>query len=263
MVLQPCINTRPCHRVAPGLLAAKHASPERAEFPILHANKPKLSLVIRACIFDLDGVIVDTAHYHYLAWKRLAHEFGYALTEADNERLKGVSRMQSLDIVLALAGTSVDDQERPMLAQKKNLWFNQYLNEMKPDEVFPGVLSLIRALKNTGILVGLASSSKNAQTVLQLLHLQDEFDTIIDGNMIIHTKPHPEIFLLAAEKLGVDAADCLVVEDAEAGVEAALAAGMKCIGIGSHDTLHRANIVFPRTSDITLSTLAELASTSD
>lgn len=219
--------------------------------------------MIKACIFDLDGVIVDTARYHYLAWKRLAHELGYELTEADNERLKGVSRMQSLDIVLSLAGASANDQERQMLAQKKNLWFNQYLEEMKPDEIFSGVLPLIRTLKKAGLAVGLASSSKNAQTVLRLLHLQDEFDAIIDGNMILYTKPHPEIFLAAAEKLGVKPGDCVVVEDAEAGVEAALAAGMKSIGIGSADNLYRANIVFPKTSDITLSTLDGLAPASD
>lgn len=218
--------------------------------------------MIKACIFDLDGVIVDTAHYHYLAWKRLAGELGYALTEADNEQLKGVSRTQSLNVVLRLAGTLLDVRERAILAERKNEWFNEYLREMKPEEIFPGVLSLISTLKQEGLLVGLASSSKNAQTVLRLLHLQDEFDAIVDGNMIRHTKPDPEIFLLAAAKLGVEPAACVVVEDAEAGVAAALAAGMKCIGIGSRETLRDAHIVFPKTSDIKLSTLSELASDS-
>lgn len=128
--------------------------------------------MIRACIFDLDGVIVDTAHYHYLAWKRLAHELGYDLTEADNERLKGVSRIQSLEIVLELAGISLNADHRTILANKKNVWFNEYVAQMTPEEIFPGVLPLIRSLKADGMKVGLASSSKNARTVLQLLQIE-------------------------------------------------------------------------------------------
>lgn len=214
--------------------------------------------MIRACIFDLDGVIVDTAHYHYLAWKRLANELGYDLSEADNERLKGVSRMDSLNIVLELAGISLNADHRVMLANKKNGWFNEYVSQMTPEEIFPGVLALIRSIKTANIKVGLASSSKNARTVLRLLQIEDEFDAIVDGNMITRTKPDPEIFLMTAARLGVKSSDCLVIEDAEAGVEAALAAGMKCIGIGSPQLLHRANRVFAKTSDIQLSTLREL-----
>jgi hypothetical protein len=169
MVLRPCTDS--CHprRVAPALMRERGRH-EMADFYILHADRPTHSLVIQACIFDLDGVIVDTAHYHYLAWKRLAHELGYELTESDNERLKGVSRMQSLDIVLSLAGASLGDPERQILAEKKNRWFNEYLGEMKPDEIFPRVLPLIHTLKKAGLKVGLASSSKNARTVLRLLH---------------------------------------------------------------------------------------------
>ena len=219
--------------------------------------------VIKACIFDLDGVIVDTAHYHYLAWKRLADELGHHLTEEENERLKGVSRMQSLDIVLQLAGISLNTAHREILANKKNSWFNEYVQQMTPQEIFPGVHKLIESLKSQGVKVGLASSSKNARTVVQLLGIQHEFDTIVDGNMIHNTKPDPEIFLMTARNLGVAPADCVVIEDAEAGVEAARIAGMKCIGIGSADVLQKANMVFTNTSDIKLSTFKELETVND
>lgn len=214
--------------------------------------------MVKACIFDLDGVIVDTAHYHYLSWKRLAHELGYILTESDNERLKGVSRMQSLDIVLELAGVTLSEEHKEILAKKKNGWFNEYVEQMVPSEIFPGVQELITAIKQDGLRVGLASSSKNARTVLQRLKLEHVFDTVVDGNMIRHTKPHPEIFLTTARQLGVAAAECLVVEDAEAGVAAARAAGMKCIGIGSPALLGQADRVFARTADIDVSTIRKL-----
>lgn len=214
--------------------------------------------VIKACIFDLDGVIVDTAHYHFLAWKRLANEIGIDLTEDDNEKLKGVSRMRSLDIILELGGVTLAEHEKEKLANKKNSWFVDYVERMAPEEIFPGVKSLLQQLRAKGYKVGLASSSKNARTVIQLLKIQNEFDAVVDGTMITHSKPHPEIFLLAAEKLGIPPADCLVFEDAEAGVEAALAAGMKCVGIGSKDQLGKANIVLPATGQFQLASLAEL-----
>ena len=206
----------------------------------------------------MDGVIVDTAHYHYLAWKRLANELGYDLTEKENEQLKGVSRMRSLEIILEQAGVSLNQEHKEMLAAKKNAWFNDYVQQMQPEEIFPGVRSLIREMRSHGIKVGLASSSRNAKTVIRLLEIQHEFDAIVDGTMIIHTKPDPEIFLKAAKKMSVDPAHTIVFEDAEAGVEAALAAGMKCIGIGSGETLNKANLVFPKTSDVNMSTLRQL-----
>jgi len=214
--------------------------------------------VIKACIFDLDGVIVDTAHYHYLAWKRLAKELGFDLTEQQNEQLKGVSRMHSLDIILSLCGISLSLHEKENLANKKNSWFVDYLERMAPEEIFPGVKQLLHVLRSKGIKVGLASSSKNAKTVIQLLHIQNEFDTVVDGTMITHSKPHPEIFLLAAERLGVAPKDCVVFEDAEAGVEAALAAGMKCVGVGSAQQLGKADKVISKTGEFSLSSLQEL-----
>lgn len=214
--------------------------------------------MIRACIFDLDGVIVDTAHYHFLAWKRLASELGFELTPNHNERLKGVSRMQSLDIVLELGGVTASEYDKERMANKKNAWFNDYVERMMPEEIFPGVKQLIRDLKKSGIKVGLASSSKNAKTVIQLLHIQDEFDAIVDGTMIKHSKPHPEIFLLTAQKLGVSPEECVVFEDAEAGVEAALAAGMKCVGIGNEEQLNRAHEVVAKTADFKIAELINL-----
>jgi beta-phosphoglucomutase len=213
--------------------------------------------VIKACIFDLDGVIVDTAHYHFLAWKQLADELGIAFTEHDNERLKGVSRMRSMDILLELGGISLSPREKERLANKKNSWFVDYIERMIPEEIFPGVKPLLVGLRARGIKVGLASSSKNAQTVIQVLHIQHEFDAVVDGTMVTHSKPNPEIFLLAAQRLGVAPKDCLVFEDAEAGVEAALAAGMKCIGIGSDEQLSKANRVFKTTSQFTIEMVHE------
>lgn len=214
--------------------------------------------VINGCIFDLDGVIVDTAHYHFLAWKRLASGLGYQLTQHDNEQLKGVSRMKSLEIVLNLAGVSKSAEEMEHLANKKNAWFREYIEQMMPDEIYPGVRPLIRQLRGAGIRVGLASSSKNARQVIRLLAIENEFDAIVDGNMIRHTKPHPEIFLKTADMLGVAPENCVVIEDAEAGIEAAVAAGMKCIGIGASALLAKADAVFPKTADVNLSTLIDL-----
>jgi len=211
--------------------------------------------LIKACIFDLDGVIVDTARYHYLAWKRLAEELGVPFNEADNERLKGVSRMQSLDIILELGGITLSQYEKEKLANKKNTWFVDYVERMVPDEIYPGVKQLLQNLRAKGIKVGLASSSKNAQTVIQLLHIKNDFDAVVDGTMVTHSKPDPEIFLLAAQKLQVNPADCLVFEDAEAGVEAAIAAGMRCVGIGSPAQLSKANKVLAKTGSFEVAML--------
>lgn len=199
--------------------------------------------MIKACIFDLDGVLVDTAHYHFLAWKRLAKEFDYELTEEINEELKGVSRMKSLEIVLKHANVSLENQKKELLADRKNGWFTEYVHNMNPNELYPGVRELFSRLRRDNIKFALASSSKNAQTIIEILGIQNEFEAVVDGTMIVHSKPDPEIFLLAASKLNVSPADCVVFEDAEAGVEAALAAGMKCVGIGNPVKLKEANRV--------------------
>lgn len=210
---------------------------------------------MKACIFDLDGVIVDTAKYHFVAWKKLAEELGVSLTEDDNERLKGVSRMESLNIILSLGGLDVDDSEKIRLADKKNAWFVNYINEMKKEEIFPGVISLLQSLREKKTKIALASSSKNAKTVIDKLEIRDWFEVIVDGTMITHSKPDPEIFLLAAERLGLEPKDCIVVEDAEAGVEAAKSAGMKCIGIGSVAQLGKADVVVNQIQELNTETL--------
>jgi beta-phosphoglucomutase len=212
----------------------------------------------KAVIFDLDGVIIDTAHYHYIAWKRLASEFGVTLTPAHNELLKGVSRMRSLEIILSLGNIELPVEQREQLADKKNTWFVEYIESIRPEEIFPGVVDLIKSLRVKHIKVGLASSSKNAPRVIELLGIASLFDTLIDGTMIVHTKPDPEIFLLAAHKLGINPSDCLVFEDAEAGVEAALSAGMKCVGVGSKDQLGKANLIIKSTGDFNIQNLNSL-----
>lgn len=214
--------------------------------------------MIRAAIFDLDGVIVDTAHYHYIAWKRLASEFGITLTPLHNELLKGVSRVRSLEIILSLGNVELSEAQKAQLADKKNKWFVEYIESIRPEEIFPGVKEILQQLRKKKIKIGLASSSKNAPRVIELLGIGLEFDTLVDGTMITHTKPDPEIFLLAAHKLGIDPADCVVFEDAEAGVEAALAAGMKCVGVGSPEHLGKANKVVARTGDFKIEWLNDL-----
>ena len=222
------------------------------QLPTVNEQRDKM---IKACIFDLDGVIVDTAHYHFVAWQRLAKELGITFTEKENERLKGVSRMRSLEIILEIGGIELSEEEKEKLALRKNGWFVEYINAIKPEEVFSGVPELLQSIRSKGIKVGLASSSKNADTVLRLLGIGNMFDAIVDGTMIVNTKPNPEIFLLAARKLGVVPSDCVVFEDAEAGVEAAIAAGMKCVGVGLPGQLSTANEVVRNTADFQLADL--------
>ncbi|WP_321278941.1 beta-phosphoglucomutase [Marinifilum fragile] len=200
---------------------------------------------ISACIFDLDGVVVDTAKYHYIAWKSLANELGFDFTEEDNERLKGVSRMRSLDILLEIGGVELDEKTKLELADKKNKNYVEYILKMTPDEILPGVKDFFNELKAKGIKIALGSASKNAMTILNQLELADYFDAVVDGTHVSNAKPDPEVFLKGAELLGVSPSECIVFEDAEAGVEAAINGNMKCVGIGSPDVLGKANIVVP------------------
>lgn len=214
--------------------------------------------MLQAVIFDLDGVIVDTAHYHFVAWQRLAKELGISFTEKDNERLKGVSRMRSLEIILEIGGVTLSEEKKEELATKKNSWFVDYIEAIKPDEVFPGVPHMLQQLRKQNYKVALASSSKNAETVLRLLQISDLFDVMVDGTMITHSKPDPEIFLLAAKKLNIPPQHCVVFEDAEAGVEAALAAGMKCVGVGSTEQLGKADFIVAKTAEFDLVKISSL-----
>ncbi len=200
---------------------------------------------ISACIFDLDGVIVDTAKYHYLAWKRLAQELGFEFLEEHNERLKGVSRMTSLDIMLEVGGLSFSQSEKEVMAARKNEWYLEYIYKMTPEEILPGVVDFLVMLRSKGIKISLGSASKNAMLILERVQLQSYFDAVIDGNKALRAKPDPQVFLLAAEELGQEPSSCVVFEDAAAGIEAAKAAGMMCVGIGSPDVLGKADRIVP------------------
>ncbi len=213
---------------------------------------------IKGCIFDLDGVIVDTAKYHYLAWKRLANELGFDFTEQDNERLKGVSRMTSLDILLEIGKTELTEERKIELATKKNEWYREFILKMEPDEILPGALDLLKELKEKKIGVALGSASKNAPTILEKVKLTEYFDAVVDGNMVAKAKPDPSVFLQGADLLGVKKEECIVFEDAEAGIEAAINGGMRNIGIGSPDVLVKADIVLPGLDGLNLNKLKSL-----
>lgn len=197
----------------------------------------------RAALFDLDGVIVDTAKYHYLAWKRLANELGFDFTEEYNERLKGVSRMRSLEILLEIGGLDLDEEVKMALAERKNNWYVEYIKEMDESELLPGARECLVRLRAKGVKAALGSASKNTPTILNRLRIVNLFDAIIDGNKVSKAKPDPEIFLLAAQELGVNPGDCVVFEDAEAGLQAAKTAGMYAVGIGKADVLKSADYV--------------------
>lgn len=213
---------------------------------------------IQACIFDLDGVIVDTAKYHYQAWRRLAHELGFEFTEEQNERLKGVSRMRSLDILLEIGHKQGSPQEKETLASKKNRWYVELISTMTPSEILPGSIAFLQSLRAAGMKIGLGSASKNAMAILKNIALDHFFDAIVDGNIVSKAKPDPEIFLKAASLLKVEPIHCVVFEDALAGIEAAKNGGMHCIGVGSPLTLKIADHVIPSLNDITLEQLRAL-----
>jgi len=213
---------------------------------------------LKACIFDLDGVIVDTAKYHYLAWKKLAVMLNIQFSREDNERLKGVSRMASLDIILEIGKMSPDYKKREEYAALKNEWYLDYIRRMTPDEILPGSLELISELKNAGIKVALGSASRNTPLILERLGIGKLFDAVADGNVVSKAKPDPEVFIEAAKMVGAAPVDCVVFEDAIAGVEAALAAGMICIGIGSEKILTDAHYVVSGLDKISLRKLRKI-----
>jgi beta-phosphoglucomutase len=221
------------------------------EFKIYYVTK------IEACLFDLDGVVVDTAKYHFIAWRALAEELGFEFTLEDNERLKGVSRMQSLEILLEIGGLQFSDQEKENMAARKNALYVSYIEKMTPEEILPGVERFLRELRKSKIKVALGSASKNAPMILDRIGLTSLFDSIIDGNSITEAKPNPEVFLKGAESLGVKPEHCVVFEDAIAGIEAARNAKMHCIGIGQPETLGLADLVIPGFQGFTVEKLLE------
>lgn len=208
-----------------------------------------------ACIFDLDGVIVDTAKYHFLAWKRLTDQLGIHFTEEDNERLKGVSRMASLEIILELGNLKPDESLKLEYATLKNNWYVDYISKMTPDEILPGCLAFIKELRNANIRVAIGSASKNTPMILKRVGIKELFDAVADGNNVSKAKPNPEVFLKAAEMVRVKPGKCVVFEDAVAGVQAALNAGMMCIGVGSPKILTEAHFVVTGLKDMNLAKL--------
>jgi beta-phosphoglucomutase len=206
----------------------------------------------KAFIFDLDGVIVDTAKYHFLAWKELAEHLGFDFTEEQNELLKGVSRVRSLEILLELGGVELTPTEKDKFLEEKNEQYLKYISKMKTDEILPGIEDLLNFLKKENIRFALGSASKNARLILQNLNLLDLFDAIVDGNDVSTAKPDPEVFLIAAEKLDADPADCIVVEDALAGIQAARTAGMTTVAIGDPEVLVGADFNLKGTEELTV-----------
>lgn len=218
--------------------------------------------MIEACIFDLDGVIVDTAVYHYQAWKRLANELGFDFTEAQNERLKGISRIRSLELILEWGGIHKTAAEQQALATRKNEWYVEMINQMTPQEILPGAKEFLEQVRSAGLKTALGSASKNSSAILERTGLLLLFDAIVDGNTVTASKPDPEVFLKGAAALGIAPVHCVVFEDAIAGIEAAKAAGMKSVGIGDRETLTGADTVVPGLKFMSIEKLNKLAAQS-
>jgi len=207
---------------------------------------------MKAFIFDLDGVIVDTAKYHFLAWRDLANDLGFEFTKEQNELLKGVSRVRSLEILLNIGKIELSDKRKEELLIVKNVEYLEYVNKMTSDEILPGIKELLAFLKKEKVPFALGSASKNAPLILKKVGLYDMFEAIVDGNDVSKAKPDPEVFLIAAKKLNKKPDQCIVIEDALAGVQAANNAGMISIAIGDKDLLHEADYNLPNTNELTI-----------
>ena len=213
---------------------------------------------IKLCIFDLDGVICDTAKYHYLAWKELADEMQIPFTLKDNERLKGVSRMASLEIILSLGKQeALSDEEKEALATRKNGRYVEMISQMEKDEILPGVKDFLNELRERGIKIALGSASKNTGIIMERLGLREAFDYIVDGTMIVNTKPDPEVFVKSMEYYGLQPEECIVFEDAAAGIEAGHGGGMRCVGIGKKEDLPEADYLIPGFEGVSFDTILE------
>jgi beta-phosphoglucomutase len=202
-----------------------------------------MQLQIKGLIFDLDGVIVDTAKFHFIAWSEVAQRLSIPFSIHDNEQLKGVGRRESLEKILNIGGIEISEKEKEQILNSKNLRYLELVENMNPSELLIGVHTFLSIAKKEGYKIALASASKNAKMILDKTEITSFFDAIVDGNMIENTKPHPEIFLKAADLLYLEEEECIVFEDAYSGTQAAKAAGMYCIGVGTLENLPLADQV--------------------
>jgi beta-phosphoglucomutase len=219
----------------------------------MNRSTPSASGSFTAVIFDLDGVLVDTAEFHYLAWKTVADELGVPFDRKKNERLRGVPRMRSLEIIVEDLVPQPPLTLLEVLAERKNVLYVAMVQNIGPGDLLPGVAGLLDQLKRKGIKMSLGSSSKNARAVIRLLGIEGYLDAVVDGFGFEHAKPAPDVFINASRLLGVPAGQCVVVEDAQAGIDAAKAAHMFAVGIDREGTLIGADIVVPGPADIPLS----------
>lgn len=213
---------------------------------------------IKGIIFDLDGVVCSTDEYHYAAWKSLADELGIYFDKQINNRLRGVSRMDSLNIILERSEKQYTQEEKEQLAAIKNTRYVELLQNLTPDDVLPGIREFLKSLHDKGIKTALASASRNAPFIIRKLALEDAFDYVADAAKVKNPKPAPDIFLAAAEGLGLAPHECIGIEDAAAGIEAIHAAGMRAVGIGSPETLSKADILLDSTDRLTLRAVRSL-----
>lgn len=212
---------------------------------------------IKAVLFDLDGVIVFTDRYHYLGWKKLADERGWAFDEEVNNGCRGVPRMESLEVILRHNRVELPEAEKEELATRKNAYYVELLKNINEEDVYPGAVEFLKKVRATGVKTSLCSSSKNAPLVLESLGLSEYFDAVVTGTDIKKAKPDPEIFLLGAERVGVAPENCVVFEDAPSGVAGALAAGMACVGVGSPELLTEAPVTITDYGTIDIDALLE------
>jgi len=212
----------------------------------------------RGYIFDLDGVIVDTAKYHFLAWKKLANSIGIDFSQEQNEQLKGVSRVQSLEKILAWGNKTISAAHFTRLMTSKNDDYLLHVHEMSESEILPDVIKILNFLVDESQPVALGSASKNARLILNKVNLIDKFEAIVDGTNVSKAKPDPEVFLIAAKQLGMPPEDCIVFEDSVAGVQAANSAYMISVGIGDAKILHEADYIFRDFTEISTDFLKEI-----
>lgn len=207
--------------------------------------------MIKGFIFDLDGVLVDTAKYHYQAWKRMANKLGFDFSEKENEQLKGVGRRDSLDLILSWGEKEISESEKERLMADKNTDYMELIKSMDANSALDGAVKFLEGARILNLKVALASSSKNAPYILELTSITQYFEAIVDGTQITNGKPDPEIFLTASQRLGLMPSELVVFEDARAGVDAAIAGGFRTVGIGDEKVLSAAEVVYSGLDKIT------------